>query len=47
MVEGSVDVFHQRDTLLGKVRDELLKYAVVEVGTGKGDDVGVESELPC
>jgi hypothetical protein len=29
VVEGGVDVFHQRDTLLREVRDELLKRVIV------------------
>jgi hypothetical protein len=47
MVEGSIDVFHERYALLGEVRDEFLKSVVVKSRAREGNDVDVKPELSC
>jgi hypothetical protein len=47
VVEGRVDVFHQRNTLLWKICDELLKRVIVEGRAREGNDENVEPELSC
>ena len=47
VVEGSINVFHQRNTLLWEIRDELVKRVIIEGRAREGDDENVEPELPC
>jgi hypothetical protein len=47
MVESGVDIFHQRDTLLRKLCDELLKRVIAEARAREGNDVNVQPKLSC
>jgi hypothetical protein len=42
VVESGIDVFHQRDTLLGEVCDEFLKRVIVEASPREGNDKNIK-----
>ena len=45
-MEHGVNVFHKRDAVFGKARNELLQRAVVQTSSRERNDVNIQIEFP-